>query len=605
MIGRTLGGYRIVEQIGMGGMATVYKAYEAVTDRYVALKVLPQYYAQDPKFVQRFEREARALAKLEHIHILPIFAYGEEEGITYLVMRYMPTGTLSDKIEAERAQPFHEASRILAQIASALDYAHRHDILHRDVKPSNVLLDADGNVYLTDFGLAKMVEASVDLTGGGILGTPAYMSPEQCQGARDLTPATDQYSLGVILYEMITGRTPFQAETPLALIHMQMTAPLPPPRTFRPELPDDAERVLLKTLAREPEARFGSCTQMAQAFAQAVEGITSDSTLPIAETLPGRYDAPTERAVGAAAAAAPTVPAEPVHKRRMPPWIWPVIALLGIGIVAAAIFFGLSGLPFGAGEAGAGAETPPSESVASPAAGTEAMPCRNTGETASGLCIRLPNGTMRVILEDAEVLPNYRATWSPDGSRLVFDAYPPDGHRGEDSRLYIVDADGSNLKALSTPRSCGAIDPAWSPDGERIAFSDCGDLAVIRPDGSDYRVIWWGSPDVGHPNFPTWSPDSRWIVTATTEEPSPPLNLKVMVISLDGTDEPKIVASYTTEEEACDSRRTAFNPDGTHVVYRDEHCQARLVAVDGSGESTLLDRFPYWWTGQYYPQWVE
>lgn len=637
MIGRTLGGYRIVEQIGMGGMATVYKAYEAATDRYVALKVLPQHYAQDPKFVQRFKREARALAKLEHIHILPIFGYGEEEGIAFLVMRYMPTGTLSDKIKDEGAQPFREASRILTQIAAALDYAHQHDILHRDVKPSNVLLDADENAYLTDFGIAKMVEATLDLTGGGILGTPAYMSPEQCQGGRDLTPATDQYSLGVILYEMVTGRTPFQAETPLALIHMQMTAPLPPPKTFRPDLPDDAERVLLKALARESETRFPTCVQMAQAFARAVEEAPIGVTLPVTEVGPQSYADPTERAAGAVAEAAPIVPARPTRERRMPLWVWPLIALLGIGVVGAAIFLGLGGLSPRTGESGAvgeaqqtpvlvsspeaGTETmpavpsssPEAESgtvpavlVNSPAQGTAAMPCRNVeGMGEHGLCIRSPDGSLLRILEDAEVIPNYRATWSPDGSQLVFDAYPPGGHEGEDSRLYIVDLDGSNMEAIPVPRDCSAIDPAWSPDGEWIAFGNCGDLAVIRPDGSDYRVIWWGGPDVGHPNFSAWSPDSQRLVTAMTREPSPPLDLRVMVFSLEGTQEPVILASYITEEEFCDYRRAAFSPDGTQVAYRDENCQAQLIAADGSGEPTRLSQFPYWWAGRYYPQWSE
>src|SRR5262245_1455591 len=269
MIGRTLGSYRIVQQPGMGGMATVYKAYDPNTDRYVALKILPEHYSRDSEFYERFRREAKAIAKLEHIHILPVHAYGEDNGTAYLVMRYLPTGTLSERIR-KGPMALDEVARLLKQIASALDYAHQQGILHRDVKPSNVLLDKDSNAYLTDFGIARMVESTVDLTGTGILGTPQYMSPEQCMGRKDLNPASDQYSLGVVLYEMVTGRTPFQAETPLAVIHMQLNDPLPPPLTLRPDLPEDAEKVLLKALAKQPEARHTNCGALANAFERAI-----------------------------------------------------------------------------------------------------------------------------------------------------------------------------------------------------------------------------------------------------------------------------------------------------------------------------------------------
>ena len=270
MIGKTLGGYRIVEQIGMGGMATVYKAYDANTDRYVALKTLPQQYSQNPEFVERFRREARAIAKLEHIHILPVHAFGEDDGLAYLVMRYLAAGTLSERIQQVGQMPLDTTARIITQVAQALDYAHENGILHRDVKPSNVLIDAQDNTYLTDFGIARIVEGTIDLTGDAILGTPQYMSPEQSQGRKDLTAATDQYSLGVVLYEMVTGRTPFQAETPLAIIHMHMLgADLPLPSTLRTDIPEAVERVILKALVREPESRYPSCSAMAKALTQA------------------------------------------------------------------------------------------------------------------------------------------------------------------------------------------------------------------------------------------------------------------------------------------------------------------------------------------------
>ena len=279
MMGTMLSGYRVMEQIGAGGMATVYKAYDASTDRYVALKILPEHYSHNPQFRERFNREAKAIARLEHPHILPIHAYGEENGIAYLVMRYVETGTLSERL-LERRLSLDEAVRLVQQIAAALDYAHEHGVLHRDVKPSNILLDKVGNAYLTDFGIAKIVEATMDLTGGGILGTPKYMSPEQCQGGQDLTPASDQYALGIVLYEIVTGRVPFDAETPMAVIYKHLHDPMPLPRSVKPDLPESVERVLLKALAKEPPDRYPTCKALADAFQQAASESKTQLSMP-------------------------------------------------------------------------------------------------------------------------------------------------------------------------------------------------------------------------------------------------------------------------------------------------------------------------------------
>jgi serine/threonine protein kinase len=215
LIGRTLGQYQIIEKIGEGGMAAVYKAYQPGLDRYVAVKVLPPLHAKQPGFSQRFQREAKAIANLHQQNILPVYDSGQEEDYSFIVMRHIEGArTLREVMQTPLS--LSQVADLVGQIASALDYAHRQGVVHRDVKPANVLMDGDW-ALLTDFGLAKMTEASVALTGTGVgIGTPAYMSPEQGQGLR-VDHRTDIYSLGIILYEMLTGRYPTKRRRPLPL----------------------------------------------------------------------------------------------------------------------------------------------------------------------------------------------------------------------------------------------------------------------------------------------------------------------------------------------------------------------------------------------------
>jgi serine/threonine protein kinase len=295
--GQTLGPYRIINQIGKGGMATVYKAYQPSVDRYVAIKVLPSQLAESKEFATRFHQEARIIAKLEHPHILPVFDYGESDGVAYFVMRFLEAGTLKEKMEAGRPLPLDEIDRIFNQLADALSYAHSHGIVHRDLKPANALIDSYGNIFLTDFGIAKLLEsASPRLTQtDAIMGTPAYISPEQAQG-QPVDQRSDIYSLGIILYEMVTGRVPFMADTPLAIIFKHVSDPLPLPSSIKPDIPASIEQVILKALAKDPKDRFSTAAEFAAAWKRAVEA--KEPAWRKAETIPAPgSNAPISRAV--------------------------------------------------------------------------------------------------------------------------------------------------------------------------------------------------------------------------------------------------------------------------------------------------------------------
>ena len=283
--GMMLGPYRIIGQIGQGGMATVYKAYHAAMDRYVAVKVLPPELARSDQFRGRFQQEARIIANLEHKHILPVYDFGESEGIYYFVMRYLESGSLKDRIQKEPLS-LEEINKIFTQLAEALDYAHQRGVIHRDVKPANALLDTHGDLYLTDFGIAKMLESSTSFTTTGQLtGTPAYMSPEQAQGEK-LDQRTDVYSLGIMLFEMVTGRVPFDAETPWAVVIKQINAPLPLPSSIKPDIHPEFERVLLKALTKDRNDRYASCGEFLQDWHGAYAA-AKNPALPTLHTAPG------------------------------------------------------------------------------------------------------------------------------------------------------------------------------------------------------------------------------------------------------------------------------------------------------------------------------
>jgi serine/threonine-protein kinase len=262
MIGTRLGPYELVEEVGKGGMATVYRAYQPNVDRFVAVKVIHRSIAADTTSLERFQREARLVARLEHPHLLPIYDYNGSHDPPYIVMRYLESGTLKDVLDRGRL-PVEDIVYMMRQIASALDYAHRQGVIHRDIKPSNIMIDQEGNAFLTDFGIARIAEGGSGLTQTGFaVGTPGYMSPEQGMGLDNVDARSDIYALGVMLFQMLTGQMPYNGETPMAVILKHMNDPVPKPSSIDPELPAGVDEVIARAMAKRPEDRYATAGEL-------------------------------------------------------------------------------------------------------------------------------------------------------------------------------------------------------------------------------------------------------------------------------------------------------------------------------------------------------
>ena len=276
LVGRSLGQFRIVERIGAGGMATVFKAYQPNLDRYVAIKVLPAYHARDPIFLKRFQQEARAVARLQHANIVSIHDFGEQDGITYIAMEYVEGGTLKDRLK--RPISIGEAVEFVIQAAEGLGCAHGHGIVHRDVKAANMLLRKDGNLLLSDFGIAKILEGTSNLTRAGTgIGTPQYMSPEQGTG-QAVDRRSDIYSLGIVLFHALTGKVPFNADSPISITVKHLNEPLPVEKLREAVVPLPIEQVVVKMTAKSPSDRYQTTDALIEALMAAV--IASHLSLP-------------------------------------------------------------------------------------------------------------------------------------------------------------------------------------------------------------------------------------------------------------------------------------------------------------------------------------
>jgi len=282
---RAIRGYELRERIGAGGFGVVYRAYQPSVGRDVAIKVILPEYANHPDFIRRFEAEAQLVARLEHLHIVPLYDYWREPDSAYLVMRWLRGGNLRGSLQRGPWAP-EAAARLLDQVAGALAVAHRQGVVHRDVKPENILLDEESNGYLSDFGVAKdLMWATGATETGAVVGSPAYGSPEQAQG-RSITPQSDLYSLGVVMYQVLTGEHPFPGLTPAEQLIKHLTDPLPPLRERRPELPETLEEVIGRATAKDPAERYADALGFAGAFRAAVSGLAEEAVPPPPDSVP-------------------------------------------------------------------------------------------------------------------------------------------------------------------------------------------------------------------------------------------------------------------------------------------------------------------------------
>ncbi|MCB0033488.1 MAG: protein kinase [Anaerolineales bacterium] len=351
---QTIGRYEIKQLLGRGGMASVYLAHDPHFERDVAIKILPREFLHDPQFLTRFRREAKTIASLDHPAIVPVYDYGEDDGQPFLVMRYMAGGSLSEHLHL-RPISLAEAITITRRVASALDEAHQKGLVHRDLKPGNVLFDQRSDAFLSDFGIVKITEATASFTGTGVIGTPAYMSPEQVHGDQEMDGRSDIYTLGIMLYQMLTGELPYKADTPAKQMMAHILDPIPDIKQKRPDLPPGFNQVLSKAMAKKPDERFNTASLMVDELetitnpglsTPAAFSISTGSPPAAGTASPSAADDPTQTIVYdtdqptrvSVPAAEPEEAAAAAQPPPRPRWLWAAGALGLIALIALAVW---------------------------------------------------------------------------------------------------------------------------------------------------------------------------------------------------------------------------------------------------------------------------
>jgi serine/threonine-protein kinase len=579
LIGRRLGNYDIVEEIGRGGMAVVYRAYQRSLNRHVAIKVLAPQLSFDQQFVERFQREARAAAKLQHPNIVVIHDVAHQQGVYFIVMELLEGRTLKQLIEEKGSLSPERATRIVEQMASALDYAHLQGFVHRDVKPANIFVGKDDRATLTDFGIAKAAFETQHLTRTGMLiGTPEYMSPEQAEGGK-VDYRTDLYALGVVLYQMLAGRVPFQSTTPHATLHAVIYEPPPSLRQIRPNLSPAVESVVLKAIEKQPAQRYQGGSEMVAALEAALAG------------QPHRV----------VAAPVPQPGALPTRRRAPVVWLVAALAVLLV-LILAAVFLLLDG------DGGKETPAPDATSVAIRETSTTRVSRTATERAATSEPLTTPTsmttdtqpppthsplppaatpipptGTPRPAT-DTPLPPTH--TPPPPAPPARFGRLAFSSNRDGSPEIYVVELAGGSPVRL-TQNSANDWLPDWSPDGTRITFTShrtgSYDLWVMRADGSA-KTSWVAT--AAWDEYPRWAPDGQRISLSTTADTQGVPNSEIFVRRPNGSLHQ--ITHSTAEDQWAD-----WSPDGRIVFtegYKDSSdWDIYIVNADGSNRSVWLD----------------
>ncbi len=624
LTGQQLDEYRLEALLGQGGMARVYRGLDVRLNRRAAIKVIHTPFRTDSDYVRRFEREARAIAQLEHPHIVRLYRYGEANGLLYMAMQYIKGQNLHSLLASHQQEhtfiPPEKIGRIIQEVCLALDYAHSQGVIHRDIKPSNIMLDQHGQAILTDFGLALLTEVG---TRGEILGSPHYIAPEQAISSANVKPQSDLYAVGVILYEMLTGQLPFEATDPLDVAMLHMSEPPPSPQKLRPDISPELEAVLLKALAKEPEERYPTGAALAEALDQALKVTTLSPSFPPVST---------HEAVAEEVADLPPIPAavapQPAELKPEPPSITSVIATTApaptrskpaiarlaskrgltyvtVGIILILLLFALFWLMRGRQEQETPAtgitepgiemsRLPPTESLAGadlqPTEEIEEEPSPTTEATktpvpASPTATPAPTSTPVPILTST---PTSRPTLTPTPTptyRLAFTRWDGGKHT-----VWVADLDGNNQQPLLD----FAASPAWSPDGSYIAF--LGEAGIGDRLGFGGRGVWtmnaWGrNPTLlkedGAARTVAWIPVGN-LIAYDAARGGP--DFRVYFVDRYGSDQPGAIPG----------EQPAWSPDGQRLVIRAcrPNCGLWVVNRDDSAPRQLTwgssDSLPAW-----------